>query len=104
MGRIITPKYRVEYRDNALALGWTRPDMVSKIDGRPCYTAAWRGRATPERLEDWRKKTNQSYQEGECNAHIRPRGTIPHVSFARIVRQSDDREMATATMPTFEAM
>jgi len=104
MGKIVTPKHRVEYRDNCLALGWTAPDMVSRVDGRACYTQAWKGRATQEKLEAWRKAMNASFREGGSNAHIRPRDTVPHINMARIVNQSTGRVVAETTMPMFEAV
>jgi hypothetical protein len=106
MGRVVTPKYRVEYRDNILALGRSIGDHAATIDGRSVrvYSQAWKGRATAERLEDWRKTMNQSFQAGGVNAHVsRAHGMVPHINYARIVEQRTGRVVAVATMPMFEA-
>lgn len=105
MGRIITPAYRVEYRDNLLAMGKTRADGRSRIDGRPVLMMAWSGRPTAKRLEDWRQGYNASFGPNRTNAHItRAFNIIPHIHFCRIVRQRDNTVIAEITAPTFEVV
>ncbi len=104
MGRIITPKYRVEYRDNLLALKKTHGDIMG-AEGKVCLTQAWNGRVTAERLEDWRKAMNKSFQPGGCNEHItKAFNIIPHIFYAAIVRQSDKKVMCNTNAPTFEVV
>jgi hypothetical protein len=103
MGRIVTPKYRVEYADNLLALRKTAPDTRTS-DGRQYCTVAWRdGRPTQKALEEWRLSTNRSFLPGGANCHItRAYDIIPHIYYARIVRQSDGAEVCHVRAPSFE--
>lgn len=89
MGKIVTPTYRVEYRDQT---GW--------------QSAAWTGgKPSDANAERWRVSMNESYKPNGANAHI-PQALkfIPHTSHVRIVRQSDNKIVATATMPMFEVV
>lgn len=86
MGKSITPKYRVEYSTN-----------------RGSHSMmAWRGRVSQERLEQWRKDYNHSFQPGQINGQYAPGATVIHINYARIVRQSDGQLMTETTMPMFE--
>lgn len=109
MGKIITPTYRVEYRDNLLAMGKTSGDCRSRIDGRPVLSMAWNGKedgwANETNLEAWRKGYNASFQPAGSNAHLAAAfGIVPHISFARLVRQSNDTVVAEVRMPMFEVV
>jgi hypothetical protein len=107
MGKIVTPAYRIEYRDNLLAMRKTASDGRSRIDGLPVLIASWRGkdygRATVANIEAWRQGMNKSFATGGTNEHLtKAYGIIPHIYFARIVRQSDDKVIAETKAPMFE--
>ncbi len=92
MGKSYTPKYRVEYRDQA---------------GH--YHMAWHhkrdGVANADNLEKWRKTYNRSFQHDGTNAHIaQARGTIPHISRAELILQKTGAIVAQVTMPMFEVV
>ncbi len=88
MGKSITPKYRVEYRDQG---GW--------------HAECWAGRATSERLEAWRKSRNQSFNHGGVNYPTAVAiGYIPHISHAKLVRQSNALVVADVKAPMFEVV
>ena len=79
MGRVITPTYRVEYRDNLLAMGRTVGDGFG-ADGKRCNIQAWNGRATAARLADWRKAMNASFKPGGANEHLaKAFNSVPHI-------------------------
>ena len=102
MGRTVTPKYRVEYSDNLLAFGKTAGD-IKGADGQRCNCQAWNGRATKERLEDWRKTMNASFKMNGANWHVSEAfNMVVHVHKARIVRQADGKVMARVYAPAFE--
>jgi len=104
MGRVVTPKYRVEYRDNHLMMGKRSADMISSIDGRPVLTMAWRReRPTKKFLENWRKVYNESFLPGGSNEHISEIAkSIPYIFYARIVEQKTGKVICETHMPTFE--
>lgn len=115
MGRIITPPYRVEYRDNLLAMGKTVADMAGKC-GKPVLTMIWnvhdryngnvKGYGTPTlaNLTKWRETMNNSYKKDGSNYHITQHfNMIPHIHYAAIVRQSDGKVMCEFRAPLFEA-
>ena len=106
MGRIVTPTYRIEYRDNLLSLGKSAPDMISKTDRNPVYAAAWdRRKTTTTNLEEWRIGMNKSFQKDGANYHIsKSYDIIPHIYFARIVRQRDNKVMCETKAPPFEVV
>lgn len=88
MGKSITPKYRVECRDQG---GWQR--------------ACWRGLPTEHRLEQWRQAMNETFQPLGTNWQVSVGlGYVPHISHAKIVRQKDARVVATTAMPMFEVV
>jgi len=62
---------------------------------------AWNGRATKERLEQWRRDYNESFKPGNVNGHLST-DVLLHITHARIVRQRDGAVIAETTMPTFE--
>ena len=109
MGKIVTPTYRVEYADNLLAMHKTRADAVSRIDRKPVLIVAWHGkqdgRANAANLEAWRQQCNKSFLTGGSNAHIsKAFDIIPHIYWARLVRQCDDSVVAEINAPMFGAM
>lgn len=104
MGRSYTPKYRVEYRDNLLAMGVSAPDMRG-VDGVPCHSQAWDGKPSQKALEDWRLMMNKSFQPGGSNWHVSQAfNSIPSIFYASIVRQSDRKVMFTTKAPMFEVV
>ena len=93
MGRIITPKYRVEVKGNFNRMGLTHTP------------AAWRGKVSEKALEDYRQSTNKSFLIGGVNEHIsKADGFVHHISYARIVRQADGAVMCEVKAPMFEAV
>lgn len=101
MGRIITPKYRVEYRTNHLALGFVLSDMLTK-DGKRVLTMCWDGPATMPKLKEWRVRFNRSFQKGGANEHLSQAHGEDHIHWARIVNQKTGQVVAEVTAPTFE--
>lgn len=88
MGKSHTPTYRVEY-----------------VDQTGTHYAIWTGRATEARLAAWRRRHNDSVQPGGVNWHLSlALGIVPHISYARIVRQSTREVVAEVTMPSFEVV
>lgn len=109
MGKTVTPTYRVEYRDNLLVMGKTSADCRSRIDGHPVLTMAWNGkmdgRANKVNLERWRCGINASFYPPGMNAHLaKAYGIVPHISFARLVRQRDGAVVAEVRAPMFEVV
>jgi hypothetical protein len=113
MGRSILPAFRIEYRTNHLALGLERGDLFSPIDGKKVKTMIWdvksrtnvvgKGKPNRENLRAWRDSFNKSFLAGGVNEHItKAIGSIPNVTYARIVRQSNNEVMAEFTAPAFE--
>jgi hypothetical protein len=97
MGTTYTPPFRIEYRDQA---GWHRRAWESRVHRPYCGL----GRPSDEKAEQWRKEMNASFQPGGTNEHIRIRGTVPHISQVRIVRQLDQAVVARAIAPLFEVV
>jgi hypothetical protein len=87
MGRIVTPKYRVEDRTNGMGI----------------MPFAWNGKPTKERLEAWRVEMNKSFQPGGNNGHVST-NTIPHITHAKIVNQKTGAVVAETAMPMFEVV
>lgn len=115
MGRIITSPYRVEYRDNLLAMHKTFADMAGKC-GKPVLIMDWnvrdkyngnvKGHGTPTlaNLTKWCEMMHNSFKEGGSNYHITKHfNIIPHIHYAAIVRQSDGKVMCEFNAPMFEA-
>jgi predicted SpoU family rRNA methylase len=102
MGRTITSKHRVEYRDNHLSMKFVSPDGMG-VEGKPCHIQAWKGSVSVDRLEDWRKSMNNSFQDGGCNFHLsQSEFGIPHIHYAVIVRQYDRKIICRVTAPAFD--
>lgn len=93
MGRIVTPKYRIEI----LHTNDRRGNFA------PC---AWRreyGRANQANLERWRQNQNRSYLPDGINHHISDSaGFIVHISRARIVNQLTGNVVCEVKGPMFE--
>jgi hypothetical protein len=90
VGKVITPTYRVEYRDNA---------------SRSNSSMAWQGRATQKRLEQWRKDYNKSFNHGGANYHVsQALGVVVHISHAWIINQRTGEIVAKTQMPMFEVV
>jgi hypothetical protein len=88
MGKSITPTYRVEYRDNA---------------SRSTSSMCWRGKASKERLEQWRKDYNKSFNPGGVNYHVsQSLGIVVHISHAWLIHQRTNECVAETKMPMFE--
>lgn len=108
MGKIVTPTYRIEYRDNHIATRLRPPDCLSRIDRKPVALMTWSvdrlGKPTEANLQTWRVGYNASFAPGGCNQHLSQSDAgIPHIFWARIVRQRDDRVMCEIMAPAFEA-
>lgn len=92
MGRIVTPTYRVEYRDNSQPQ-WKPMIWDCKLYGRP----------TMANLEAWRQGYNRSFGPDGHNWHVSQAvGYVIHINRARIIRQKSGEIMAAVTMPLFE--
>ena len=89
MGRIVTPKYRMEVRTN---VGSMTP-------------SSWSGRATEKRLETAVKAENESFLPGGVNAHVsKAHGAVVRIIYARLVEQATGTVVAEYTAPAFEVL
>lgn len=105
MGRTVKLKYRVEYTDNVLAMGKSTADARPRDIGKSVHVQGYREPPTIEALEAWRVAMNKSFAAGGSNAHLSAAyHMIPHINWARVVRQSDGKVMAETVMPTFEVL
>jgi hypothetical protein len=87
MGRSVTPKYRVETKENVGAM----------------TPAAWRGRATPARLAEWVEACNKSFLPGGVNGHVsESRGVVVYIHAAKIIEQATGRVVAEYKAPAFQ--
>lgn len=78
MGRIVTPKYRVDYWDNS---GKHSGAWIVSDDGKP----------NDSNLEKWVMSLVRSYSAGGVNSHISASlGYVPFVTMARIVNQKSE--------------
>lgn len=95
MGTSYTPTYRVEYNDSPFCVAW---------NGIETWDCKNYGRPSVKNLTEWRNRRNASMQAGGVNQHIpQALGYIPHISHARIVRQTTGEVVTEFTMPMFEA-
>jgi hypothetical protein len=100
MGRIITPKYRLEIK----------PVPKPGRDGFYEFTAqAWevktKGKPTAANIEKYIRAFVESQKIGGCNEHLaRSAGFIQVPNCARIVRQSDGQVVAEWRAPMFMAI
>ncbi len=95
MGKTITPKYRVEFRDNDRN-AWS-------IFKRQIWDCKAYGKPTAKNLATWREKMNTSFDNGGVNFHIsKAAGFIVYISHAKIVSQKSGEIVAEYTMPMFE--
>lgn len=75
MGKSVTPKYRVEYKDQE---GKHISDWMVKEKGKP----------TEENLDKWLMDLNKSFLTGGVNEHISESlGFVPAALSAKIVEQ-----------------
>jgi cell division protein FtsI/penicillin-binding protein 2 len=99
MGKVITPTFRAEYRDQA---GWHSIAWNARAGSTPQTV---HGSPTEANAEKLRRTLNKSFQPTGVNAHVaKVRGYIPHVSRVRVIRQSTGQIMAEAVAPMFEAV
>jgi hypothetical protein len=92
MGKIMTPAYRVRYRDQD---GWRTLTWICAMEGRPSNAAA----------ERYRKEMNASFQPGGANKAISAiRGYVPHISHVEVIKQATGEVVARAAMPMFEVV
>ena len=92
MGKIVTPAYRVRYRDQD---GWHSMPWYVRQDGRPSDKAA----------ERFRQAWNRSFQPGAPNFHIsEARGYLAHISHVVVISQKTGAVVARAAMPMFEVV
>lgn len=88
MGRSITPKYRMETRENI---------------GSGVYS--WDGRVSVKALERKVMGLNQSFLPGGVNEHVsRLHGIVPYISYARIVNQRTGETVAEWNAPAFQVL
>lgn len=96
MGRIITPKYRVEITACNDMHGHHTPSVWHCRD----Y-----GRPTAKNLEAWRQAENRSYLNNGVNQHISQHlGFVLHISKCRIVNQFTDETVCEVSAPMFECI
>lgn len=101
MGRSSTPKYRVEYRDNALAMRKTNGEMRGH-DGKSCHVQTWYGVPSYEALCKWREDWNKSFEIGAINGRLsEDLGMLIHIHTCAIVRK-DGMLMFKYDAPMFE--
>lgn len=105
MGRTMKLKFRVEYTDNVLIMGKSTADARPRDINKRVHVQGYKEAPTVTALEAWRVAMNKSFQTGGSNAHLaQAYGIVPHINWARVVRQSDNVVMAETTMPTFEVV
>ena len=92
-GRIVTHKYRVEV-------------MRSNIQmTHSAWRTEWYGKPNVKNLMKWVDSHNASFTPSGVNYHIsKGYGFIAMIYEARIVRQSDDTEIARYRVPAFQAI
>lgn len=88
MGRSTTFAYRVEYITNIGhgMMGW-----------KDEY-----GHPDKNGLENWRQVYNTSFQPGGVNAPSDKTSIVPHITHAKLIRQSTNEIVAETYAPTFE--
>jgi len=91
MGKSITPKYRIEIKDNSL----NYLDMPLAM--------AWNcGKPTTKKLEEYIYKLIDSYKIGGCNEHISlTLGYMPIPNKARIINQKTGDIVIEWNAPVF---
>lgn len=86
MGRTVTPKYRIESRDNMGKLSqW-----------------AWRGKVSASLLADYMDSYNASFQPSGANWHVsKALGVVAYHSAAKVINQRTGEIVATWSAPLF---
>lgn len=98
MGKIVTPKYRVEYWTNDKPN--VKRDMIWNVTKRA--NVAGYGKPDVLNLQDWRDVYNHSFREG-VNKHVSDAaGFIVRIGRCRIVNQFTGEIVAEFTPPAFE--
>ena len=101
MGKSYTPKYRVEYLDNAKRMvdplsprfGWKTMTWDAKRNGAP----------TSANVERLRVAMNVSFLPGGVNEHVSiESGTVVHIYRMRLVHQKSGATVAETSAPAFE--
>ena len=92
MGRSYTPTFRVETVEN-----------FGKVN---TYDWPLKGsKFTQEKIEEWRIMMNASFAPNGCNAHIAESiGYVPHISHAKLIRQSSGKVVLESVAPMFEVV
>jgi hypothetical protein len=114
MGKVITPKYRIEYRTNLLAIKRDTPDLYT-FDHKYVKTMIWNvtngpnrvglGRPSKDNLTKWLRSYNDSFRKGGCNYHVSLSAkTIVNIHWARIIEQKTGRIVVEYMAPMFEAV
>jgi hypothetical protein len=97
MGKSITPTYRIEFTEN----GSQRPLLVTLNN-----TMRWpkeAGKVSDANLEKYMKVYGKSLEIGGCNEHIsKALGHIPYPSAAWVVRQRDNKVVASWKAAMFQ--
>ncbi|MDP2661737.1 MAG: hypothetical protein Q8R28_13500 [Dehalococcoidia bacterium] len=105
MGRSITPKYRVEYWDQA---GFHQEVWDSRPINRPLdRNRTGYGQPTQANLERWRQARNESMLPGKVNEQVsKMYGYMPHISRAQIVHNVPGKGSVVAEVraPAFEVV
>jgi hypothetical protein len=96
VGRIITPTYRAEYRDQA---GW----HVIAWNVRGGVNSTANGAPTDKNAEIMRRNLNASFEQNGCNYHASvAAGYLIHVSQVRLIHQATGQQVANIAAPMFE--
>lgn len=92
MGRVVTPKYRVEF---TMTLG-RRDSQV--------WDCRHNGRPTEKNLRAWREAMNHSFEHGGVNEHISQMlGRVERYFNCRVVNQFTGEVVVEFKAPMFEA-
>ena len=94
MGKVYTPTFRAEVRDNT-SQAWFHSAWNVKDHGRP----------TDKNAERYRRSLNESLKIGGVNEHIsKAAGFLVHTSAVRVIRQATGQVVASAKAPLFEVV
>lgn len=94
MGKIYTPTFRAEVKDN------TSPVWISMV-----WNVKDHGRPSNNNAETFRVKLNSSFLPGGVNEHIsKSAGFLVHVNSVRVIRQATGDVVAEAKAPMFEVV
>lgn len=89
MGKVVTPKYRIEAVDN---------------QGRKSQWC-WKGRVSEKALAEYMLGYNKSFLPGGTNEHVgKQEGVVPYHHKAQIVNQFTNEIVATWNAPVFQVL